>query len=164
MEGLDLFNPLSQAMEEPSPSPSPSPPPQSSPSWNLVYPSDDESSIVESDHDSDMDYIIDGETEEPSTANRRSNLTLRFGKAKESGQLTVTMDSQLDSTTSVKGGSLKDNVVTPEMSFQVEKQQGLKMTLKKGSGGVRSVNKQQSISTGASSNTGSQVLYFWTCN
>lgn len=157
MEGLDLFNPLSQAMEEPSPSPSPSPPPQSSPSWNLVYPSDDESSIVESDHDSDMDYMIDGETEKPSTANRRSNLTLRFGKGKESGQLTVTMDSQIDSTTSVKGGSLKDKVVSPEMSFQVEKQQGLKMTLKKGSGGVRSVNKQQSISTGASSNTGSQM-------
>ena len=150
MEGLELFNPFNKLQAEPD-SHSSTPP-------SFDYSDDDDDdddeeemdsvTCDESDGSEDMD--CDGEEEYtiPTTKQKKTDLTLRIGKMRNGNELAVSPRDNSGSNGGSNGssngssnggsnggsnGSSNGGGSTGALptSFQVEKQQGLKMTFRK---------------------------------
>ena len=140
MEGLDLFNPVNRLLAEEN-SPSPTPTPLSS--WEDEEEEDgmesmmcEESEESEGNYELDLDDEDDEDYSEPSIKlQKKTDLTLRIGKTRNGGELMITTrdsNRSLTSSSSSTPASSKGGTPFPTpSSFQVEKQQGLKLTFRK---------------------------------
>ncbi len=139
MEGLELFNPINKLQAEPD-SLSPTPPPLDD---SDEYDENDMESVICEESDSnydedDMEIDCDGDEEYSlpvaAAKQKKIDLTLKIGKMRNGNDLSVNNSTTTGST------STSSNVLPT--SFQVEKQQGFKMTFRK-SGRLRSTGNDK---------------------